>query len=427
MSGDLADTLTDSDRYRSERYGARRQSSLKRSAEVGGRWKEAVSPRISNRSLGRGIRSAGRWSLTSGADSGKTVVYTDRELTRPLLDHYGEFKDARAPQFNAVTAEVIEILGDSGTDVTEITGVSVSHGLRSSLSATTRTLGGSILPANTPVLDGVPPEEPTDDDRVLTDMDDSFSGSVHGVSGRFLCAGADGCMITVRGTYNRNVEMVSTSDENRLDMVTMSVDAGMLYFRPSSAMATVSLCDDRAQCTAGTDGEYMLFGWWRENPSSAAAAYKVDIFADVVGTPATNNIAATYDGTAAGMYVEQDPNNAVDTHRQGEFTADADLSYDGTNVSGTIDDFVTTPTGGSAAPRTADRWVVTLEDAFMNGSGDAKIFSLPGERFGKWGHAFVPLHDDAAANTDAPTVVGAFNTRILDFVHLIGSFGAEAR
>ena len=40
-------------------------------------------------------------ALTSGGDTGKTVVYTDRELTRPLLEHFGLFKDDNAPQFNA--------------------------------------------------------------------------------------------------------------------------------------------------------------------------------------------------------------------------------------------------------------------------------------------------------------------------------------
>ena len=30
--------------------------------------------------------------LTSGGDSGKTVVYTDLELSRPLLEHYRLFQ-----------------------------------------------------------------------------------------------------------------------------------------------------------------------------------------------------------------------------------------------------------------------------------------------------------------------------------------------
>ena len=121
--------------------------------------------------------------------------------------------------------------------------------------------------------------------------------------------------------------------------------------------------------------------------------------------------------------MEQDPNDAVDTHRQGEFTADVDLRADGANVSGTIDDFMTTPKGGSAAPRTADRWVVTLSATNNN----ATIESLPGARSGKWDYAFVAPHVDAADNTDPPAVVGAFNTQIEDFVHLVGSFGADKR
>ena len=32
-------------------------------------------------------------ALTSGGDSGKTVVYTDRELSRPLLEHFGDLRD----------------------------------------------------------------------------------------------------------------------------------------------------------------------------------------------------------------------------------------------------------------------------------------------------------------------------------------------
>ena len=41
---------------------------------------------------GNGLRTA-TMALTSGGDSGKTVVYTDRELTRPLLEHYGNHRD----------------------------------------------------------------------------------------------------------------------------------------------------------------------------------------------------------------------------------------------------------------------------------------------------------------------------------------------
>ena len=33
-------------------------------------------------------------ALTSSTDSGKTVVYTDRELSKPLLEYYGGLRDS---------------------------------------------------------------------------------------------------------------------------------------------------------------------------------------------------------------------------------------------------------------------------------------------------------------------------------------------
>ena len=42
---------------------------------------------------GAGVRTA-TMPLTSGGDAGKTVVYTDRELSRPLLEHFGDQRDS---------------------------------------------------------------------------------------------------------------------------------------------------------------------------------------------------------------------------------------------------------------------------------------------------------------------------------------------
>ena len=100
-------------------------------------------------------------------------------------------------------------------------------------------------------------------------------------------------------------------------------------------------------------------------------------------------VSATYDGEAVGAYVEQDPNNPVDTHRQGEFTADIRLTATGgtaAGITGTIDDFVTTPTGGSVAPRTAGRWVVTLA-----ATNKAVTINLGAGGEGKWTHEYVPV------------------------------------
>ena len=363
---------------------------------------------------GNGLRST-TMTLTAGGDTGKTVVYTDRELTRPLLDHYAEFRVGESPQFNAVTAGLIAL---NTTDVIAASGVSVTHRLRSSIPAGATTTGGELVTGDTPGADT---------DRALTMTDDAFSGRVHGVSGQFRCAGVDGCMITATGTYYDNNPDASTTTENRLNTVTLSVpDGAALHFRPSSATATVSLCDDAVQCTAGTDAQYMVFGWWKEVPTKASGEYHFGTFAEAINgaqsAPDTNTLTATYDGTAVGMYVEQDPNDPVDTHRQGEFVADADLRVDAGTVTGTIDDFVTTPTDGSAAPRTSDRWLVRLADG-----GAATIENMAGASTGFWAHQFVAPHGDAAPGSDPPAVVGAFNVRIPDSVHIAGAFGAEKR
>ena len=436
---------------------------------------------------GSGIRSA-TMALTSGADSGKTVVYTDRELTRTLLAHYGNQRDPDAPQFNAVTnatignliiegAQIVtlnsNITGASivGRSVTPSTGVSFSHSLSPALSATAYTKNGRIVPSieistiraqaraaltqgddetkevfearvtaefstrlNTAMIAGPMDGVGTnvgDVNRVLTAEDDAFSGSVHGVSGQFRCR-STGCMITVTGTYNDNVDGSTDPDENDLANVQIASTGG-LYFRPSSSGSTVSLCDDSARCTAGTDGEYMVFGYWREDPTSPAADYKVGLFAEAKNVTGSlvvpSEINAIYDGTAVGMYVEQDPANPVDTHRQGEFTADVDLRVSGAanSITGTIDDFVTTPTGDSAAPRTSGRWVVRL-----NASNAVEIDNLAGTTQGSWEHTYVRAHANAAdanGTSDAtpPAVTGSFNARIVDFVHLLGAFGAEKR
>ena len=424
------------------------QSSLR--VMRGGHANGSIS-RIPNRS-GSWIRST-TLNLVSGADDGKTVVYTDRELGRPLLEHFGQYRDALVPaQIDAdqTGGPTLVNLGTAVTDITggratTSTGVSFSHSLRSSLGANDRTHEG-LVNNNRYDSDGDMDVDMDDDyrgvatSRMLEAEDDSFSGSVHGVGGQFLCKTAD-CMITVTGTYNDNVPNAIDPDENDLASLTIASSDSALYFRPSSASSPLSLCDDRTRCTAGTDQQYMVFGYWREDPTSAAADYTVGVFAEAfnLGSPqAEGSPTATYDGIAVGMYVEQDPNDPVDTHRQGEFTADVDLRAVSGDVSGTIDDFVTTPTAGSAAPRTADRWVVRVQEtAFDTVNGieadtTAYIDNLTGVKSGSWSHTFVRTHANAAdaigtLNPVPRAVTGTFETKIEDFVQLLGAFGAEKR
>lgn len=457
---------------------------------------------IPNRS-GSWIRST-TLPLVSGADGGKTVVYTDRELRRPLLEHFGQYRDSTAPaqiDADATPGAALVTVGTdymaaniSGSTVTPTDGVSFSHGLSTSLAANAYTKDGGVVSSTdlaairaqtrtdhpqgeldpnetneayttrlatetnadlrAAMIVGPMNNEGSNDattDRMVMAERSTFSGTVHGVGGQFLCKGP-GCRITVTGTYNDNVDDATEPDENDLANVTIASTGG-LYFRPGSSTATLALCDDGTRCTGGTDTEYMVFGFWREDPTSAAADYNVGVFAQAFGGMADSAvITATYDGIAVGMYVEQDPNNPVDTHRQGEFEADVHLEVNNLaptrdNTTGTIDDFVTTPTGGSAPPRTADRWVVRLNDPraldpstggdFRTANGiqdDGRTFidNLPGVKTGSWDAAFVAAHMNAATATGTPdatppAVTGTFETSITDFVHLLGAFGAEKR
>ncbi|MCE2476150.1 MAG: hypothetical protein J4F47_11505 [Alphaproteobacteria bacterium] len=358
---------------------------------------------------GQGLRTT-TMALTAGGDSGKTVVYTDRELSRPLMVHFGGLRNADDMTLLNLTGNLELPTGSSISQTS--TKWSVSHGVSS--------VAGEDLDgmSDTPVT--LPTDAATDNTRTAA----SYAGSLYGKSGRFVCGGTDDCQVQVVPAYE------ATPTNNRFAVASVAVTATgtgspTLHFKPSGS-PTLDLYEGGP---VGADSEYMMFGYWREDPTSPAADYQVGVFAEAFETADSSKdipdtFTATYDGTAVGMYVEQDPNNAVDTHRQGEFTADVFLQVDGaadSTVSGTIDDFVTTPTGGSAAPRTSARWLVRLK-----ADDTATIDNLTGTKSGSWEQTFVKAHEDAADDTP-PAVTGTFNTRILDFVHLLGAFGAEKR
>ena len=378
---------------------------------------------------GNGLRST-TMSLTSGGDSGKTVVYTDRELSRPLLDHFGAQRDSTdKTRFNLTLADA-----DTATNLGLPAAIDhpqtsmkwrVTHGFSTSVGGTT--------------ADPAVPDTPD------TKTAASYSGSLYGKSGSFVCGTVDGCQVQIAPAYAN-----TAGDNGRFALESVAVtatDSGTLHFKPSGS-PSLQLYGGGL---VGADTEYMVFGYWREDPTSPAADYQVRAFAEVIIAPGgqaqttvPTTFTATYDGTAVGMYVEQDPNDPVDTHRQGEFTADVYLEAAGrTTISGTIDDFQTTPTGGSVAPRTAERWVVRLMNAAASGRTEtdgiidgttAYIDNLSGVKRGTWDSTFVPAHEHADTDLDMadaqktpPAVTGTFDTRIENFVQLIGAYGAEVR
>ena len=120
-----------------------------------------------------------------------------------------------------------------------------------------------------------------------------------------------------------------------VSVVTDTTTDQNVYFKPTSPTATIALYQGGP---VGVDTEYLMFGYWREDPTSPAGTYQFKTFAEVVApsvfSGSVNTFAATYDGIAVGAYVEKDPNAAVDTYRQGEFTADVYLSATGTAENG---------------------------------------------------------------------------------------------
>ena len=349
-----------------------------------------------------GERGARLTRTRGGTDT--TVVYTDRELSRKLLDHYASAKSsADAKQVEATsTATGFPTLAVGSDNLIEDEDWKVSHGFSSSIGASAT-------------------------DRAPTKERASFGGSLHGISGQFLCSGGTGaCMITLTSAYNDNDPDNVTPTENRLSSVTMAVSSGAtLYFKPSSASASIVLGPEGIQGRVADDSEYMTFGWWGHEPAHVNGTYTFGVFSDVEGTGlqigGVSGVSGTaeYDGTAVGLYVEQDATTA----RQGEFTAEVRLTavFGGTpSLSGEIDNFQTTPRGGSGDSTLSDSWVVVLASG-----GGVTIRRTGSTSSGAWSHEFVPNHGGARTDAPPPAVTGTFNTEIDNLLQIVGAYGAE--
>ena len=338
---------------------------------------------------GSGLRSA-TMNLIRAGDPGKTVVYTDRELNRQLLDHYAPDSTvqtrlpfdpiANVDPVPALSTRMQINVADKNWQITHLFSTSVAMGTV------------------------VPPKMAT-----------FYNGSLHGVSGRFACDG-NLCEVKLTPMY----VLDTTTNRNVLDFVTVeaTTSGSDLFFTPSTT--PIALYEGGP---VGADDAYLMFGYWREDPTSPAGAYQFETFAQVVGGSAIFPSVVdpvTYEGIAVGAYVEKDPNAAVDTYRQGEFTADVDLSATSlADITGTIGDFNTTPVGGSTAPKTSERWVLTLATGKT-----VELNQLVGTTTGAWNHAFVPEH---LTGGTPPAVVGAFDARIEGLLTLVGAFGASKR
>ena len=213
---------------------------------------------------GSGLRMA-TMDLTVGGDSGKTVVYTDRELSRPLLDHFGARRDP---------ADMTRFTLTGPLAITPFPNPQISSQWR-----ITHTVPTSVAGVDEDENADTPLTLPTDAVERNTKTATAFSGSLYGKSGQFVCGGADGCQVTATPAYS------STLENSRFALATVTITAtiggtpgGTLYFKPSGS-PTLQLYEGSS---VGPDEEYMVFGYWREDPTSAAADYQANVFASAL-------------------------------------------------------------------------------------------------------------------------------------------------
>ena len=402
---------------------------------------------------GSGLRST-TMALTSTVNTGKTVVYSDRELSRPLLEHFGSLRDTVNPNqlmftdeqlgFSMVDADGESTDGDAVATVGSSTIMDMwklTHGIP-------KTVARDLITDEDgdPVLDSDGDRTyQANTERQAAKTKKSYPLSLFGIGGTLVAAGGGDVIVTP--TFE-----VDPDNPARSLLQSVEVSGTGLRFDPSGSP---SVHFYNGSDFLG-DYEYMVFGYWREDPKSPASPYDsgaIGVFADAinhttsVAVPAT--FTATYRGKAVGLYVEQEQTDAIDTHRQGEFVANAILRV-GTEagvaaarntITGTIRDFDATPTGGSSEPESVGRWVVRLNT--QTADNPITLNNQSGETGGAWNHEYVQAHQ-YAGGSDAeraipPAVTGTFNAFIGDIardadvtsrvagdsLHIIGAFGAH--
>ena len=388
---------------------------------------------------------ATRLRRTIGSSQLEMVAYTDQELNRRLIDHFGRPADAREFDISTGVHEDIMIdVGETetdgtitgGEDITALDHWTISHGF-----STTRS-SAPTLPAHTM-------KERT-----------SVTGRFRGQSGTFQCG--TNCELTLVADYDPVAGDTTDPIAQTLNTVMIGVPADeTLTFRPSSSARIYLDSVTGSSPGVGTDGQYMVFGWWKSTPDSATGTYEFDAFMQTEGAwsgsanPTSATGTATYDGPAAGAYVEEgllvgESGGA----RHGEFTATAHLTAVftapdpnpnniATGLRGYVDGFKTTRSGSSSA--VSKSWRVNLWGAAdsngvlstaaigANIAGTAVTISLTGAgggtATGSWQAQFLANQANSRANSgDAPqplAAAGVFDASIEDLLHVSGAFGVH--
>ena len=367
-----------------------------------------------------GFRAA-RLKRNPGGSQLEIVAYTDREVSRTLLDHYGDMRaSATALQIDMNDSD----WGDSPIKITNSTDVQASKGPRV---VSHGFLSTKSVPATDTTLDD-------NNDLTTTKSATSYSGNIHGVPGTFRCGTAD-CKVTLTATYTSptitdpkpDTENTKHSVTAPLGTVTLTAATGNVYFKPSSASGLVYLYSGGAAAgIAEPDGQYMVFGWWKNTPTVATGTYDFEAFAYASTTASFGPGTATYDGPAVGAYVEEGVlAGASGGARHGEFTATAHLTATSSAVSGYVDGFEATQEGSGSA--VVKPWRVNLlNDDNDDNTVDIALVNLTGTTAGSWSHQFVGNHTHTRA-AQPVAAVGTFNASIPNLLHLTGAFGVHRR
>ena len=262
-------------------------------------------------------------------------------------------------------------------------------------------IGDLISAAGFPSGKGAKITYPDNDKIADNDFEVEFSGTFHGVAGKFKCSDDTAC-----------------TAENDDKGVLKNLSEGWT-FTPTSTDSMVA--DVR------TDADYLDFGYWvNTDDSGDTNAYEVGTFfrgQQERGDVSSVTGKATYKGGAAGLYTKRAfaPGGDGDLTKAGRFTADAELTAyfaqdtgqtiapgNLNSISGTIKNFM----DGSQV--IDDAWSLKLPKASITTSNGT--FAVTDSWSGKF---YGPSTNDAQPSGVAGKFTGSF-----DNGEVIGAFGA---
>ena len=205
----------------------------------------------------------------------------------------------------------------------------------------------------------------------------SFQGNFNGAAGTYICTGAanGACTVTISpsGVYSEGV-----------GTWTFTPEVGATAWR--------------------TDRDFISFGWWLQEPTSANGSYSFQYYANgsqpFAAPTAVATGSATYNGRASGKYVAQEIGDAgVTGGMAGIFTAaatlNANFSPTANTISGRIHDIV-----GEDGAMTD--WEVTLNRKSLGAEGNlANAFPSAGQP-----NPALPRFDGATATMGDQTAHG---------------------